>query len=79
MKKIAIFNPLNSDFTALYDVESNNSPKSFTIPAKEVREFPELIANHIAKHLINKIFDVRGDVRLDRSIQIKQFEKEVFV
>jgi hypothetical protein len=76
--KINIFNPLNEDFSVKYDVKKDK-PITFTIKAKEVAEFEEYIAKHIKKHLANRIFDVKGDYKKDRDMQMKKFYKEMEV
>jgi len=44
-----LFNPLDEDFTW------SQGGKPYTIPSKATKEFPEFIANHLAKHLARKI------------------------
>lgn len=41
----AVYNPMDEDFTGYWDGEP------YTIPAGKVKEFPEFLAYHLAKHL----------------------------
>lgn len=74
---VAIFNPLNDDFTVKYDENGNGDPVSFTIKAKSVAKFAPHIANHITKHLATAIYDLRGNPKFDREIQMDAYKKEI--
>lgn len=76
--KIFVFNPLNEDFSAKYDL-GKKKPETFTIKSKEVKPFEPHIAKHIRKHLANRIFDVKGDYRKEREPQMKKFYKQMEV
>lgn len=54
MKK-TIFNPSSQDFSITYDINNDSNPVEFTIEALQYKEFPEVVANHIADHLAKKI------------------------
>ncbi len=75
--KVPLFNPLNEDFTAKYDINNDRNPIAFTIKAKSVAYFDPPIAAHIKKHLATAIFEKRGNNKMDHDIQIEQFLKEI--
>jgi hypothetical protein len=79
MSKVYVYNPLNEDFTVKYDIRGNKNPKAFTLKAKEIAQFDRVIANHLKKHLANKMFDLLGDVTKDRDIQMENFYKQMEV
>ncbi|MHC4269153.1 MAG: hypothetical protein ACYSWS_03425 [Planctomycetota bacterium] len=77
--KVLVFNPLNEDFTVKYDINNDRNPVAFTIKAKEVSEFNKIVADHLKKHLANRLFDLRGDYKKDRKAQMKKFYKQMKV
>lgn len=76
MAKVLIFNPLNEDVSVKYDASGKN-PRTFTFRAKEVGKIDKEFADHVKKHLANRIFDKRGDYRKDRDMQMKEIYKEM--
>lgn len=57
---IPVYNPLNEDFSVFYDVNGDSDPKEFTVPANEIMYFDPIIANHVKKHLAEKIVWAEG-------------------
>lgn len=55
-----IYNPDGEDFTVTYDINENGIPEKFTIPAGEAKRFITPIADHIMKHLANRLVMKRG-------------------
>ena len=55
-----VYNPLNENFTHSWD----GTP--YTIPAGEVRDFPEFLAYHLAKHLAQKIVSKKWEFRIKK-------------
>ena len=77
MAKTFVFNPLNEDFSTQYCVGNDSDPTTFAIKAKEVEPFEEDVAKHVKKHLANRIFDVKGDYKKERDVQMKKFYKQM--
>ncbi len=77
MTKVYIFNPLNEDFDVKYDINNDRNPVTFTIKAKETASYEKVIADHFKQALAVRIFDLRGNVRKDRDIQMKEIYKEI--
>jgi len=78
MNKKAVFNPLEEDFTVQYDINGDNKPVPFTSRAGEIQFFEEVIADHIIKHLVDKIANER-EVSPIRADLIKEIRDEVSV
>lgn len=76
--KTPIFNPLTEDITVLWDSHGKN-PKKFVFPAKEITQVDEKYAEHVVKHLLDRMFDKLGSYKKDREMQLKQFRKEIEV
>lgn len=55
-----IYNPLSKDFSTTYDIHNNSKPVAFTIPAKGIGYFEPAVFEHMKKHLIDEIVNVRG-------------------
>lgn len=53
-KKVKIFNPDFDDFTVKYDGQD------YTLHAQEIEVFDAVIANHIKKHLADKLMGLSG-------------------
>lgn len=60
MADVHLYNPTSEDFTVTYDVEGNNKPSSFTVPAKEIKTFSNKIGTHVRKHLADHIVNKRN-------------------
>lgn len=56
MKKRLINNPLTEDFSVPYDAYGKN-PKTISIKAGEIKEFPKAEADHLQKHIANKMLN----------------------
>jgi hypothetical protein len=65
---IYIFNPTKEPFsiTYAYDFES---PRVYTLESYEGKKFPRVIADHIAKHLKNKIISDKPGVITEAIIE----------
>ena len=49
-----LYNPLKSDFTyPMADI--NNKQVLYTLPSRQISVFPKYIADHLVKHLAQKI------------------------
>jgi len=79
VKKVPIYNPLNTDFECKYDLHGDGNPILYQIKSKELEYFDPAVVPHIKKHLLNLIFDVRGNYRKDRQMQMAEFEKLIEV
>lgn len=55
----SLYNPLTEDFTVTYR-DDNNTPIPYTIHAGEIETFPKYLADHIEKHLAQKLVFDRG-------------------
>lgn len=55
-----VYNPDTHDFSITYDVNHNQEPIEFVIPAREMVAFSEPLLQHVTKHLANKILIKRG-------------------
>jgi hypothetical protein len=60
MKKVRVYNPLNDDFTVMFDVTGKSNPVEFRVPAREVETFEKKVADHVKKHLINELINRKG-------------------
>lgn len=67
-----IYNPTTDDFTALYN------GKPYTIKALDMKEFEDHIADHLTKHLANKILHSRK-IKLNPEADLIEIEKEIQV
>lgn len=72
----AIYNPDNEDFTITYDLNEDKIPLTYTIHAKEYGVFPEPVANHIVKHLADKIIRKR-EVQTNYEDEYNQVVREI--
>lgn len=54
-----IFNPLNSDFSVEYDINGDSHPETFTANAMAISYFDEGVWEHVRKHLVDHIMNVR--------------------
>lgn len=70
-----IFNPLNEDFSVDYDVPGKGRT-TFTIHAREAESFPTYIANHVKKHLANRVLHTRG-VRFNVDADLQEIGREI--
>jgi len=66
---IYIFNPTSDDFTHTYDVSGTGSPVPFTIGSRESIKLPKRIADHLAKHLRNRIVGKMPGVITDTIVE----------
>ncbi len=54
-EKIGVRNPTDDDFSVTYDINNNGKPVTFTVPSHTIEYFEPIIAEHIIKHLAQKI------------------------
>lgn len=59
-KEVAVYNPSNEDFTTTYDINEDRNPVAYIAKAQEITFFSPIIAEHIKKHLANKLIQERG-------------------
>lgn len=60
--QIKLYNPLTEDFSMPYDLNEDGVPITFTLHAGEIESFPTPVAEHLKKHLANKIaFTTKGN------------------
>lgn len=52
---IPVYNPTTEDFNITYDINNDNLPVSYTLPARQIGYFEPIIADHIANHLAKKV------------------------
>lgn len=69
-----IFNPDTEPFSCNYD--DDNGVKTYTIPAIAVATFPTNIADHITKHLANKLYQKRGN-KINYEVDIEAIKQEI--
>lgn len=74
-KQKSLYNPLRTDFTWNWAGE-NNVPQPYTIPSLGIATFPVRIADHLAKHLAQKIVLDRG-VRTNYEDEYNTVLKEI--
>ena len=55
-----VYNPLTSDFSVTYDIKGNSQPETFTAKSLEITYFPNVVAEHIKKHLQNAVINERS-------------------
>lgn len=58
--KIAVYNPLKTDFETSYDTDGNGYPYSYKVPALEIAFFEPIVADHVAKHLTTAVMNTRS-------------------
>ena len=75
-KKIALFNPLSSDFSYTW-LDDNNTPINLTIPAISIEYFTPPQANFMAKHLSDEIMNRRGYAK-NTEEQRNEILKEIY-
>lgn len=78
MSKVPLFNPDNEDFTVTYDINEDGKPLSYTIHAGEIASFEPIIADHVRKHLVNRIVMKRG-IKTNYEDDFKKVNKELDV
>ena len=61
--KVKLLNPLKEDFSVKYDINGDANPIEFTAKAGKITTFDELVGNHMKKHLVEQIINVRGWIR----------------
>ena len=71
-KKLKVFNPTTKDFKWKYN------RKEYTIPKGEVKEFKYHLAQHLAKHLIDKIM-TENSLNTRPSKERKMWEKKILI
>lgn len=59
-KEVYVINIDNEDFSITYDLKGNKEPELYEIKSLEIGKFPEPVAEHIKKHLAEKILNKRG-------------------
>lgn len=58
--KVAVYNPLETDFEVSYDTDGTDYPYSYKVPALDIAFFEPLVADHVAKHLATAVMDKRS-------------------
>lgn len=76
-KKIALFNPLSTDFY-YYWRNDNNKDIKLVIPAISIEYFDPPQAHFMAKHLSDEIMNKRGYAK-NTEEQRKEILKEIYV
>jgi len=74
-----IFNPDTEDFSVKYDLNGDKNPLTFTIKARDIAYFPEVVANHIKKHLADHLLSKRGATGRNVELTLKGIYKEIEV
>jgi hypothetical protein len=69
-----IFNPDTEDFTVNYN--DGNGSKEYTIKALSIKLFPTDLADHIKKHLADKLYWKRGQ-KTNYEDDIKSIYQEI--
>ena len=78
MSKVALFNPLNEDFSVQYDIDENFNPKTYTIHGKSIEYFDPPIARNITQALIDRILHIRG-IKKNAELDSKEIREEIEV
>jgi hypothetical protein len=76
VKKVRLYNPDTEDFQVQFN--DGNGPKIYEIHALEIEEFPFHVANHIKKHLANKLLNKRG-IKVNPQADIEKIKQEIEV
>ena len=71
-----VFNPLKKDLTVGWDLQGKN-PRNFLLRAREITMVDTMYAKHVKRTLADAVFDVKGDYRQDRDMQMKEIMKEI--
>lgn len=74
-KPKAIFNPSRDDFSVEY-LDDENIPHTYTIKSMQLRSFPTYIADHIVKHLSQKIMWDKG-IKTNPEDELKAIRREI--
>lgn len=72
-----IYNPSKEDFTHTY-ANAENEPIEYTVPAGELQQYPYYLAQHLAKHLADKVMGDRG-IRVNPEADHAAIMKEILV
>lgn len=54
-KPIPLYNPTKDNFSTTYDINGDGNPVAYTIASEEIAYFEPAIAEHMKKHLANKL------------------------
>jgi len=76
--QIGVYNPLSEDFSVTYDISGRGEPVLFTVHAGEIEFFEPVVARHVKKHLVDKIYNLRGK-KFNSELDKKEISKEVSV
>lgn len=76
-KRVALFNPLSSDFSYEW-LDDENKKHTLTMNSREITYFPEPQAKFMMKHLADAIIHQRG-VRTNHEDEYKAILKEIQV
>jgi len=71
-----LYNPLLENFSVEFDKYGDN-PKVITINAGEVKEFEDWEADHLKKHLIDKLIDKNPPA--NKNYEAKRADLEIIV
>ncbi len=74
-KEVPVYNPDSDDFEITYDINEDKQPKSYILRSREIDYFPPVIADHIKKHLADRLLNKRG-VKTNHSDEHDQIIKE---
>lgn len=73
-KEKYIFNPDTEDFSVEYN--AGDGIKTYTLKSLKAQKFPTPIADHIKKHLADKILNKRG-VKLNPMADLEAIMREI--
>lgn len=77
-KEFGVYNPTKEDFTCTYDTNGDGQPLSYTVNSMDIAFFPDFIAEHVKKHLADKIIQARG-VKTNHEDEYKDILEEISV
>jgi hypothetical protein len=70
----SVFNPSSEDFSVEYN--DDNGIKTYTLPGLKMASFPTNVADHVRKHLADKLYQSR-DNKVNYEVDIKSILEEI--
>lgn len=77
--KVGVYNPTDEEFSVQYDVNEDRSPITFTIKPLDIEYFEPSVANHIKKHLADKILYSKSKMVMDYDKEVAEIKKKMEV
>lgn len=74
---VGVYNPTNEEFSVQYDVNGDGNPVTFTLKAMDIEYFDPVVAEHIKKHLADKILYSKGKMVMDYDKETAEIKKKL--